>query len=408
MNSKRSSVGFNARERLSVFSLSGVFLLRMLGIFIVLPMLSPFALSLLDGTPSAPVLVGLVMGAYPLAQTLMQVPLGWLSDQVGRKPVIIGGLGLFAFGSLLAGFAHSIWTLIPALFIQGLGAIGSSIMALIADLTRPEVRTRAMAVIGAGIGVAFGLGMIGGSFLPSQFGPRSVFFLMVGLAVGAIGIIAVLVPTPDTIEHHGEVEFSLSRVGRVLKTLNLWRLNGGVFVLNGSLRALFTVLPLMLANVVAGPYIPWFYVGVLSATALIAFPIIFLSERKGKIGYALLLGMVGLVVGLGLLTLTEARFGTLLFAMILYFSGFSILEALLPSMLSREVSRRRRGTAMGLFHMSQYFGSFCGGLLGGLALKPGNSKQGVFVLVMILLVYCGDQLRRVLKTSKWSGENGAG
>ncbi len=398
-----NGTGFTARERVSVLSLSGVFVLRMLGIFIVLPVLSPYAISFFGPDHVNELLVGLVMGAFPLGQTLMQVPAGWMSDRIGRKPIIVCGLILFGGGSLIAGFTGNIWLLILGLFVQGIGAIGSSILALTADLTRPDVRTRAMAIIGGGIGIAFGIGMIGGSFFESLFGARSLFFVMALLAVAGIVLMLFVVPTPDRREHHEEVQFSVSRLKRILSDGGLWTLNGGIFVLNGSLRGLFVSLPLLLGDLLASSNVHWVYLSVLTVSGLTAFPLIFLAESKGYLRQTLIFGFVVLGCGLAFAVPGQRSLYRIILVMVLYFIGFSLLEALLPSMVSQHVSRSSRGTAMGLFNMSQYFGSFCGGLLGGLALKFTHGQDVMFALVVVLVVLVGYPISRFELTENSNG-----
>ncbi len=385
---KRERTRLNRQEWRAVGTLSGVFFLRMLGIFLVLPVLSVYASHMKGATP---LLVGLAFGAFPLLQTAFQVPFGWLSDRFGRKPLIAVALCMFTAGSLWAAFAHSIWTLIGAMALQGSGAVAAVILALVADLTRPEVRTRSMAIIGSSIGLAFGVGFVGGPLLAGHFGVASIFELMAVLTPIALLVVLFVVPKPAKHEHHDEAEISAGGFKTVLTNPDLLRMNTGIFVLNGTLRGLFLVAPFLLATLVAKQHQWLVYLGALLVAGVVMVPAIIFAERDGYMKEALYFSLLSL--GLGLLLFTNGGRSLAWFSLAigLYFIGFSLLEAIMPSLETRLAPAENRGTAVGLFNMSQYLGSFGGALLGGAFLQRGGAgitlRSDYWVLFVILA--CG-------------------
>lgn len=353
---------FTPREWKSLGALCAVFFLRMLGLFMILPVLSPYAKSLPGSTP---ILIGLAMGAFPLTQTILQVPFGWVSDRLGRKPVLIAGLFLFVLGSIGAGLARSIIELICALALQGSGAIASVIIASVADSSREVVRTRAMAMIGGAVGIAFGLGFVLGPLLAGWWNASLIFFLIAGLSTLAILVVLFTIPNTGVTKHHDEAQLSLSRLGSVLSDRNLWKIHAGIFVMNGALRGLFVVLPFILLDFVIPTHTWVVYLGVLGACGVVMFPTIFLSEQKGWLKPVTVASIVLLGVGLAGFIPGDQHFIGLLIALFCFFLGFSLLEAILPSMITNLAPEQDRGTAVGIFNMSQYLGAFIGSLLGG-------------------------------------------
>ena len=386
---KAERTRLNRQEWRAVGTLSGVFFLRMLGIFLVLPVLGPYASRLRGATP---LLVGLAYGAFPLLQTAFQVPFGWMSDRIGRKPMITLALCMFSAGSVWAAFAHSIWMLIGAMALQGSGAVAAVILALVADLTRPEVRTRAMAMIGSSIGLAFGVGFVGGPLLAAHLGAASIFAVLAVLTPIALLVVLFVVPNPDRQPHRDEIGSHAGRLRDVIKNPDLLRMDSGIFVLNATLRGLFLVAPFLLSTLVEEQHQWLVYLGALLVAGVVMVPTIIFAERDGYMKEALYFSLFALGAGL-LLFIGGSRSVTWFFvALALYFIGFSLLEAIMPSLLTRLAPATSRGKATGVFNMSQYLGSFGGALLGALFLGGGRDT-GIVVdshygLLFVVLV-CG-------------------
>ncbi|MES9889391.1 MAG: MFS transporter, partial [Candidatus Sedimenticola sp. 6PFRAG1] len=247
MNSEKQQKkgGMSPIESRAAFSLAGIFSLRMMGLFMILPVFALYAEQLQGVTP---LLIGVAIGAYGLTQALLQIPFGMLSDHIGRKPVIIGGLLIFALGSVVAAMADSIWGVILGRALQGSGAIAAAVMALAADLTREQNRTKAMAVIGLSIGMAFAVSLVLGPILNAVIGVPGIFWLTAVLAISGIGIVLKLVPDPRESHFHRDTEPVPSMFGKVLRDTNLLRLDFGIFVLHMILTATFIAMPLALRD----------------------------------------------------------------------------------------------------------------------------------------------------------------
>ena len=348
----------NAAERRAVAVLAFVMMARLLGLFLLLPVLALHADTLHGATPA---LGGLAVGAYGITQALFQFPFGVLSDRYGRKPLIIIGLVVFACGSLVAARATSIAMLIAGRALQGAGAISGAVMALVTDLTRADVRTRAMAVIGVSIGASFMLALLLGPLLGSVIGVRGLFLCGVGLALLAIALVVFAVPAaalPSTTEPR--------RLSAALDSRALLVLDGGVFLLHALLTALFVAVPYLLRDTLGLPEDRhWlFYFGALTLSLAGTVPMIVGVERGGASAPAWRLSALLLAGGTALLAaatqLWQALAGALLF-----FAGFNFLEARLPAEISRRADEARRGAAFSLFGIAQFLGAFAGAALGG-------------------------------------------
>ena len=353
-----------ALERRSVSSLALLYSFRMLGLFMVLPLLSLYAGDMPGATPS---LIGLALGAYGLTQAGLQLPLGWLSDQVGRKPVIIGGLLVFALGSVLAATADSLWGIVIGRAVQGAGAIAATVMALVADLTSTEQRTKAMAIVGMSIGLSFAVALVLGPVIAAVGGLASVFWVTALLAVGGIAIVALLVPTPDAgAVMHSDVGARPRLFGRALRDLALLRLNFGVFSLHFILMACFLVVPgalEQLAGVDRAHH--WqVYLPVLVLSVVGMLPLMRIAERGGRPREMFLCGIALLALAIPMLGLASSAM-VLYLALWLFFVGFNYLEATLPSQVSKSVFSGGKGTALGIYSTCQFLGTFAGGAGGG-------------------------------------------
>lgn len=367
----------SALERRSVGALALLYCFRMLGLFMVLPLLALYAADLPGATPSR---IGLALGVYGLAQALLQLPLGWLSDRVGRKPVIVGGLLLFALGSAVAAMADSVAGIILGRALQGAGAIASTIMAMVADLTREEQRTKAMALVGVSIGFSFTLALVLGPVVAAFGDLSAVFWLTALLALAGIAILVGLVPSPPRVAATTPLESMRPALANPL----LLRLNFGVFVLHFVLTASFLVVPGLLEQSLgidrAGHWQVYLPVLLLSLAGMI--PLMMLAERGGRLRLAFLLAIGAVIAALailGVLSVTPLVYA----ALWLFFVGFNYLEATLPSLLSKTVGAGGKGAALGVFSTCQFLGAFAGGAGGGWLLQ--HAGAGVLAGVSLLL-----------------------
>jgi MFS family permease len=369
-------------ERRATVGLAGIFGLRMLGMFIVLPVLALYAETLPGGRDHA--LVGLALGAYGLTQAILQVPFGWASDRWGRKPVIVAGLAVFALGSFVAAWAPTIvWTIVGRT-VQGAGAISAAVMALTADLTRDEVRTRAMAAIGMTIGATFALSLVAGPALTGVIGVPGIFVLTGVLALSAIGLLNRVVPDPNAPLARADTP---GQWRRVLADAQLLRLNYGIFALHAALMALFVQVPFMLRdNGVPGERHWLVYLPVLVASVVLMLPALLNADRPGR-GKPVFIGAVAvLFVGQVLLALAGASLPLTIAALVVFFTAFNLLEATLPSLISKFAPAAIKGTAIGVYSSVQFFGAFVGAALGGwLSQHHGAASVFGFCLVLTAL-----------------------
>lgn len=351
-------------ERHVALSLAGIYSLRMLGLFMIFPVFALYARHL-DGT--SPMLIGLALGAYGLTQALLQIPFGMLSDRFGRKPVIAVGLFLFAAGSVVAALSHHIVGVIVGRALQGSGAIASAVMALAADLTRDEQRTKVMALIGVSIGLSFAVALVVGPILNSMIGVPGIFWLTSLLALAGIAALLLLVPSPTRSQPHLDAEAVRGQFWTVLADGQLLRLDAGILILHFILTATFVVLPIALRDVAHFPADRhWqIYLGVLAGSVAIMVPFIIVAERRQ---------MMKQVMAGAVLVLALAEFGLgmayhtvlgIVAALLAFFGAFNILEASLPSLISKLAPADRKGTALGVYSSSQFLGAFLGGSLGG-------------------------------------------
>ncbi len=366
----------NRLEWLVAGSLSAVYAVRMLGLFMILPVFALYAQSRPDATPF---LAGLAIGIYGLTQAVFQIPLGLMSDRIGRKPVIIGGLAVFALGSIVAALADSMHMIILGRLLQGMGAVAAATMALAADLTREDHRARVMAVIGMTIGVSFMLAMVLGPLINQYAGIAGIFWLTAGLAVGGIVLVAFAVPRPAQIAAHRDAGIVKDYIGKAVANPSLLRMDAGVFVLHLIMTANFLVIPTILKreiHLVQAEH--WkIYLPVFVLSFVVAIPLIVIAEKKHKIRNLLLISIAILAVAEASLALGHAHAIPLIAAFLTFFIGFNFLEAVQPSLVAKYSDVSTKGTAMGLYSSAQFFGIFIGGAVGGLVNQQWGSN-GVF------------------------------
>jgi len=368
----------SAVERRSAMSLAGIFGLRMLGLFLILPVFAPYAHGL-QGAAENPLLVGLALGAYGLTQAILQIPFGMLSDRFGRKPVIAIGMLLFAIGSVIAAMSDSITGVLIGRIIQGSGAVAAAVIALTADLTREEHRTKAMAMIGMTIGVSFTLSMVLGPLLGHVIGVSGIFWLTGAMALFSILFLYLVVPDPKRQVHHRDAEVTSGMFASVLRNRELLRLDFGVFVLHAALTAMFVVLPMVLMDS-AHPLLEsasqWkLYLPVMGGAFLLMVPLVIIAEARRKMKQVFVSAIGMLVLAEVLLSMHNHSLTIIAAALAVFFVGFNALEATLPSLISKIAPASAKGTAVGVFNTCQFFGAFVGGMLGGLLYQPALHNE---------------------------------
>jgi len=378
-------------------SLAGIYMLRMLGLFMILPVFSIYARHLEGATPA---LIGLAISAYGLTQALLGIPFGLWSDKAGRKPVIAIGLLIFAAGSVVAALADSIYGVILGRSIQGAGAVAAVVMALAADLTREEHRTKAMALIGISIGISFALSMVAGPLLEGLIGVKGIFWIIAVLALAGIAVLFLIVPTPVVSRFHRDTQAQPAQFGTVLKNPELLRLDFGIFSLHAILTATFVVVPLILRDSLQWEtanhwkvYLPVF---LLSMFSMVPFVILAETKRKMKPVFVAFIGVVALADAGLLLSGLLPGGGNLYaigFLLYVFFTAFNLLEATLPSMVSKVAPSELKGTAMGIYSTAQFLGAFVGGVSGGTIYGTFGIAYVFGFCALLALVWLGVALR---------------
>ena len=370
-------------EKRATSGLAAIFGLRMLGMFLILPVFALYAEHLPGGDNHT--LVGLALGMYGLTQAILMIPFGMASDCIGRKKVIIFGLVVFAIGSFVAMAATDIYWTIAGRALQGAGAISAAVTAMLADLTREEHRTKAMALIGSTIGVAFAVSLVAGPALNRVIGVPGIFALTGVLALAAIWVVKVWVPDPGDSHFHADAQANPARLKDMLRDGQLARLNFGIFALHAAQMAMFVVVPVALKNSGLAVDQHWtVYLPVLLGSFALMVPAIIVGEKRGQMkpvfigAVALMLAaQLGFAFGIG-------DFWNIVAALFFYFVAFNLLEASLPSLVSKLAPVSAKGTAMGVYNTSQALGLFFGGVLGGW-LAQHHGFQAVFLFCVILM-----------------------
>ena len=383
----------NRSERRSVAALAGVFSLRMLGLFLVLPVIALYAAQL-DG--ATPFLIGLAVGVYGLTQALFQIAFGALSDRFGRKPLIILGLLIFAFGSGVAAMSDTLTGIIIGRALQGSGAIAAVVLALVADLTREQQRIKAMALIGMSIGASFLLALMAGPALDRWIGVSGIFWLTAVLALGCVAVIVWWVPTPQHAARDPGSRATLVYFREVIANAHLLRLDLGIFILHMVLTALFVVIPFALVDTLELKRdAHWqVYIPVLIGSVLLMAPLLMMGMRRQRTFWVFRLAIAILLVGqLALLSgMDQAKL--LLTGLLCFFVGFNLLEAMLPSLMTRLAPGYAKGTAIGVYNTFEFAGVFVGGAFGGILLGMFGGP-GVFAfcalasLAWLILAFTG-------------------
>lgn len=351
-------------ETRATFSLASLFALRMLGLFMILPVFAIYGTEL-EG--ASELLIGLAIGAYGLTQAMLQVPFGLASDRFGRKPVIIAGLVIFCLGSLLAALSDNIYGVIAGRALQGAGAIASAVMALLSDLTTDENRTKAMATVGASIGVSFSIALVLGPIVAGWFGVSGLFWMTAVLALAGILVVIWVVPTPIAKRKHRDSRPVLGEFSDAFKNFELLRLDFGVFLLHMTLTASFVVVPVVLVDRLQIANVDhWqLYLPVMVISFILMIPLMIVAEAKRKIREVFLLAIVLLGSALLGLAIWHQALWQMVIGLLVFFWAFNLLEAMLPSLVSKIAPAGSKGTSMGVYSGSQFFGAFVGGVGGG-------------------------------------------
>lgn len=365
-----------------ILPIATLFACRMLGLFLLVPVLTLYAATLQAATPST---IGIALGMYGLSQGLLQIPFGLLSDRYGRKPIILLGLLLFALGSIIGVYSDSIVGVIVARSLQGMGAIGSVLLALLSDLTPVSLRTPAMAVIGVSIGLSFNLALVLSPPLAHHYGLSGIFMVTFFLACLGVLLIQYVIPKPEKISAPYQITLK-NRLLFVLKNADLQRLNFGIFSQHAILTATFFVLPLKIKSALEAQILSssWhFYLMTLVVAFLAAMPLIVFAEKRHKGSLVFVIATLLLAITQILLAITQLSWSSFCIVMFVYFLAFNALEAMLPSAVSKQTSPDYKGTAMGIYSSSQFLGIFAGGSMAGL-IAQYHGHVGIFVMNSLL------------------------
>ena len=382
-----SQIRMSALELRASTSLAGIYSLRMFGMFLILPIFALYAPQLRGGEDH--MLVGIALGAYGLTQAILQLPFGMLSDRIGRKRVIYIGLLLMALGSLICASANDIYTMILGRAVQGSGAISAAITALLADLTREEHRTKAMAMIGMSIGLTFAFSLAAGPTLYKTLTMPGIFVLIGVLSLAALLGVWKIVPQPALSRFHSDAEANPTKLRDVLRDPQLLRLNYGIFALHAAQMAMFTVMPLILlktggldANHHWQVYLP-----IMVGAFILMIPAIVYGEKKAKLKQVFVSAVALMFVTQTAMALTLHSFWDIVILLGGYFIAFNILEATLPSLISKIAPAAAKGTAIGVYNATQSFGTFLGGALGGYLYKHHGTSAVFAACGLLMLIW---------------------
>lgn len=376
-----SASGLNSIEKKAAFSLATVFGLRMLGLFMILPVFAVYGKELVGYSP---IWLGLAIGAYGLTQAMLQIPMGILSDKYGRKPIILMGLVVFCIGSCVAAMSETIYGVVFGRALQGMGAIASAVLALAADLSREEQRPKVMATIGMFIGLSFTVALVIGPILTEQFGLSGLFWVTAILTIGAMLMIQFLVPNSINKAPKGDNVAVISQLGGLAKNGQLARLNYGVFILHMALTACFIILPTRLVQGGLAVEHHWhIYLPALLGSFFLMVPFMIFAIKRQKEKQMFAASVLLMTTALFMLWYLPNSMTSLITLVVAFFVAFNYLEATMPSMLSKLAPAGVKGSAMGIYSSSQFLGAFTGGALGGvISLHFGESA--IFIVMALL------------------------
>jgi len=399
-----SASGLNQIEKKAAFSLASVFGVRMLGLFMILPVFAIYGEQLVGYSP---IWLGLAIGAYGLTQALLQIPMGILSDKYGRKPVILAGLIVFLFGSVIAAMSDTIYGVVFGRAVQGMGAIASAILALAADLSREEQRPKVMATIGMFIGLSFTFAMILGPIVADTFGLSGLFWFTGFLTILAMLMIQFMVPNSVNKAPKGDSVALPEQISKLIRHPQLSRLNWGVFILHMALTACFVTLPKQFVASGLSLENHWqIYLPTLLGSFFLMVPFMIIAIKKQKEKPMFSAAVALLTLALFLLWYLPLGFWTLVLSVVLFFTAFNYLEATMPSILSRIAPAGVKGSVMGIYSSSQFLGAFVGGIVGG-AIAGAYDENTIFLVMALaslvwLLLSFGMQALKKSKSFSFS------
>jgi MFS family permease len=353
----------NKSEWQAGITLASVYVLRMLGLFMVIPVIAVAAVTYPDYSP---LWVGLAIGGYGLTQAIFQIPMGLLSDKWGRKPVIYLGLSLFAIGSLIAGLADSMWLLTIGRIMQGSGAIAGAIMALASDVTRESQRTKVMALIGISIGFSFYIALLLGPLIAAQFGMQGIFLITAVFSVLCLPLVKFGINNVEVNEPSGDALPKAGQLSNLFRHRFLWRLNWSVLVVHLLITCFFVQVPLMLVGIDVPLSEHWMLYSVVLFASVIGLVILIKLADKLPISTSFRIALLFMASGFAILLLRGNEWTSIALAGVLFFTGFNFLEAKMPAMVSSISPAGSKGGAMGIYASHQFFGAFLGGLFSGL------------------------------------------
>ena len=366
----------------SVLPLSAIIALRFFGLFLVLPVISVYAINLEGATTT---LVGIVIGGYALTQMLFQIPFGVISDKLGRKGTIIMGLLLFAIGSLICAVSTDIYSLIFGRLLQGAGSIGAVVTAMISDLVKEEQRPKAMAVMGSSIAFAFAISMIAGPTIGAAFGVESLFYITLFLALASIFVLVKYVPNPPKITHTYKEK---AKLGEILGNANLIKMNITNFLQKGLMTFAFMIIPMTLIKnfdwqmaELWKVYLPAMIFGILAMG-----PAAVLAEKKGKFKEILIIGII--LFAISYLVIGFSSNATVfVIGVVIFFIGFNMHEPIMQSLAAKFAKVHQRGLVLGIFTSAGYVGTFLGGLLGGAFYESASMETLVVVIAVVCILW---------------------
>ena len=366
----------------SVLPLSAIIALRFFGLFLVLPVISVYAMNLEGATPT---LIGIVIGGYALTQMLFQIPFGVMSDKFGRKGTIIFGLLIFAIGSIICALSTDIYTLIFGRLLQGAGSIGAVVTAMISDLVKEQQRPKAMAVMGSSIAFAFAISMIAGPTIGAAFGVESLFYITLFLALASIFVLIKFVPNPPQITHTYKEK---AKLGEILGNPNLIKMNITNFLQKGLMTFAFMIIPMTLIKnfdwqmaELWKVYLPAMIFGILAMG-----PAAVLAEKKGKFKEILIIGIILFAISYLVIGFSSSA-TVFVIGVVIFFIGFNMHEPIMQSLAAKFAKVHQRGLVLGIFTSAGYVGTFLGGLLGGAFYESASMNTLVIVIAVVCILW---------------------